>query len=108
MTDEVGRQRRGRESRAHSSARREAVNVDRIPRRAKGKGVAGQSQAQREPEEDSQPQHEPEAEHVDEVEVEVEHEEGGDEEDLDQEDFEEKDLLYGDEEDGGSGSNVGV
>ncbi|GAU25327.1 hypothetical protein TSUD_375900 [Trifolium subterraneum] len=41
MTDEVGRTRGGRESRAHGSARRKLVNVDKIPRRAKGKTVAG-------------------------------------------------------------------
>ncbi|GAU20634.1 hypothetical protein TSUD_230480 [Trifolium subterraneum] len=48
MTDEVGRTRGGRESRAHDSARRELVNVDKIPSRAKGKQVvvAGSTQAQ--------------------------------------------------------------
>ncbi|MCI35449.1 putative IMP dehydrogenase/GMP reductase, partial [Trifolium medium] len=50
MTDEIGRKRGGRESRAHSSARIEGVNVDRIPRRAKGKGVTGEGEAEHEPE----------------------------------------------------------
>ncbi|GAU36603.1 hypothetical protein TSUD_387550 [Trifolium subterraneum] len=54
MTDEVGRTRGGRESRAHGSARRELVNVDKIPSRAKGKKVvvAGSSQAQEEERQD--------------------------------------------------------
>ncbi|GAU50435.1 hypothetical protein TSUD_134900 [Trifolium subterraneum] len=53
MTGEVGRTRGGRESRAHGSARRELVNVDKIPSRAKGKKVvvAGSSEAQEEIEE---------------------------------------------------------
>ncbi|GAU41174.1 hypothetical protein TSUD_89700 [Trifolium subterraneum] len=48
MTDEVGRTRGDRESRAHGSARRELVNVDKIPSQAKGKQVvvAGSTQAQ--------------------------------------------------------------
>ncbi|MCI89513.1 hypothetical protein A2U01_0110802, partial [Trifolium medium] len=52
MTDEAGRKRGGRDNRAHSSARREVVNVDRIPRQSKGKGVAGQAEAQHEPEDE--------------------------------------------------------
>ncbi|GAU10655.1 hypothetical protein TSUD_419850, partial [Trifolium subterraneum] len=50
MTDEVGRTRAGRVSKAHGSARRELVNVDKIPSRAKGKNVvvAGSAQAQEE------------------------------------------------------------
>jgi hypothetical protein len=51
MTDGVGRTIGGRESRAHGSARRELVNVDKIPSRAKGKRaiVTGETQAQQEP-----------------------------------------------------------
>ena len=50
MMDEVGRTRVGRVSKAHGSARRELVNVDKIPSRAKGKNVvvAGSAQAQEE------------------------------------------------------------
>ncbi|PNX68603.1 hypothetical protein L195_g064053, partial [Trifolium pratense] len=39
--DKVGRTRRGGASKAHSSARKQAaVNVDKIPSRAKGKTVS--------------------------------------------------------------------
>ncbi|GAU10645.1 hypothetical protein TSUD_419800, partial [Trifolium subterraneum] len=57
MTDEVGRTRAGRVSKAHGSDRRELVNVDKIPSRAKGKNVvvAGSAQAQ---EEDPQDEYE--------------------------------------------------
>ncbi|GAU28979.1 hypothetical protein TSUD_391770 [Trifolium subterraneum] len=61
MTDEVGRIRCGRESRAHGSARRELVNVDKIQSRAKGKRaiVAGETQAQQE---EPEPEYEEELE----------------------------------------------
>ncbi|GAU17210.1 hypothetical protein TSUD_178400 [Trifolium subterraneum] len=86
MKNEVGRTRGGRESRAHGSARRELVNVDKIPSRAKGKRaiVAGEPQAQ---EEEPQPENEEELE--DKIEAGVEEQE--DEEDLsDFFDFEEE------------------
>ncbi|GAU39114.1 hypothetical protein TSUD_320890 [Trifolium subterraneum] len=65
MTDEVGRTRAGRVSKAHGSARRELVNVDKIPSRAKGKNVvvAGSAQAQEE---------EPQDENEEQMEVETE------------------------------------
>ncbi|MCI55632.1 hypothetical protein A2U01_0076883, partial [Trifolium medium] len=59
MTDEVGRQIGGRESKAHNSARREGVNVDRISRRSKGKGVGGSTtkgEAQHEPQDEREPE----------------------------------------------------
>ncbi|MCH99840.1 hypothetical protein A2U01_0020855 [Trifolium medium] len=76
--DEVGRTRRGKASKAHSSARREAaVNVDKIPRQAKGKAVATTT---------DEPQHEPEpqSEHEDE-ELQEEPEHDAEHEDEDEE-----------------------
>ncbi|MCI96278.1 hypothetical protein A2U01_0117578, partial [Trifolium medium] len=46
-------------SKAHSSARRELVNVDKIPRRAKGKRVAAsttEGEAQHEPQDECEPE----------------------------------------------------
>ncbi|PNX88590.1 hypothetical protein L195_g044696, partial [Trifolium pratense] len=75
MTDDkVGRTRRGGASKAHSSARREAaVNVDKIPSRAKGKAVATTTDEPRHEDDDFQTEHEDaesqeENEHEEEVE----------------------------------------
>ncbi|PNX66450.1 hypothetical protein L195_g063054, partial [Trifolium pratense] len=58
MTDEVGRQRGGRESKTHNSTHREGANVNRIPRQSKGKGVAASTtkgEAQHEPPDEREP-----------------------------------------------------
>ncbi|KAK2395062.1 hypothetical protein QL285_056828 [Trifolium repens] len=81
MTDKVGRQRGGKESVAHSSARREYATEAEIPRKGKGKkGVGSSRDAQLELAQDigSEAQLEPahdigsEAQHVNEVEAEYE------------------------------------
>jgi hypothetical protein len=79
MTYKVGRQRGGRESVAHSSARRERVAKATIPKRCKGKkSVGSSSETQVEAAHDIGSQHldkveaEYEAQHVDEVEAEYE------------------------------------
>ncbi|MCI55627.1 hypothetical protein A2U01_0076878, partial [Trifolium medium] len=77
MTDDVGRQRGGRESKARNSACREGVNVDRIPRRSKGKGVGGsttEDEAQHEPQDEHEPEPKLEAQHVDEHKVDLQQE----------------------------------
>ncbi|MCI24554.1 hypothetical protein A2U01_0045738, partial [Trifolium medium] len=50
MSDKVGRQRLGKQSLAHSSARRERAGQAGIPKRGKGKRAGSTSEAQHEPE----------------------------------------------------------
>ncbi|XP_045816908.1 proline-, glutamic acid- and leucine-rich protein 1-like [Trifolium pratense] len=88
MTDDVGRTRGGRESRAHGSARREAVKVHRNTRQTKGKSVIVEPESEDEnvEEQEFEDEHEVDigqqaSEHEDELEVEDEMEVADDVED---------------------------
>ncbi|CAJ2665945.1 unnamed protein product [Trifolium pratense] len=88
MTDDVGRTRGGRESRAHGSARREAAKVHRNTRQTKGKSVIVEPESEDENVEEQQFEDEHEvdigqqaSEHEDELEVEDEMEVADDVED---------------------------